>query len=88
MFLIQDSFKELEELTFEVEDKVWNRIWWECVRDAVREGWCCGCVNEGKEPGSCGKNGKNGGSKKLVLRVECQETGVTGEEVLRRGGKV
>lgn len=46
VFLVLSSFPGLEELEFEVDRKdvcasLWKSAWWDCVRDAVREVWCC-----------------------------------------------
>jgi hypothetical protein len=71
VYLIHEAFPELEEVTFEIGAEVWSVEWLESVRDALREGWCCGCEMEGKRRGGCGKGVGKGKSQELTLRVEC-----------------
>jgi hypothetical protein len=44
--IMNECFKGLEEVTFCVEGE-FGGLWWECVRDAVREGFC----SRGKKKG-------------------------------------
>jgi hypothetical protein len=71
VFLIHEACPDLEEVTFEVGAEVWSGEWIASVRDAVREGWCCGCEMEGRKRGNCGKGVGKGKSQELTLRVEC-----------------
>jgi hypothetical protein len=68
--LIYDSFEELEEITFEIRSELWSMVWWECVIDAMREGWCCGCERKGRRRGACGNGVGKGNSQELTLNVE------------------
>jgi hypothetical protein len=56
VYLMHTWFESLEEAIFEVGEKGDGDFgaWWGCVRDAVREGWCC----------------RNQKGKVLVLRCE------------------
>jgi len=43
VYLMHSCFEGLEEVGFEIGGKgiLGFAAWWGCVREAVREGWCC-----------------------------------------------
>ena len=83
VYLVNVCYEGLEEVTCELGEGEANTDcdcfagWWECVRDAVREGWCCKGKGKGKS-----KSKRGGGREReemLILRCEIEGKEVASE---------